>query len=223
MTIETPKTHVANRIALLYKDLLSRNLKPLTETDKTLLLSIKPINKIVAIGDVDLSNWNAYALTYLLDKKLVAPVVLDESKIYQSIQAMRTHNEKVIHPQMLISQSVVIRIVGLDNSANINDYINSFISSCVASDECKIIFVIFDCDKKYYKNNVYIRKSNSTFIETSTGKPYVVESSPLCITPEQITFFNFNKKPTARSTSTRSSNTTCKTNCKAIFSDPDMF
>ena len=110
---------------------------------------------------------------------------------------MRTHNENVAHPQTLISQSVVIRIIGLDNSANINDYINSFISACTASDECKIIFVVFDGNKKFYKDNIYIRKSNSTFIETSSGKPYVVESTPLCISPDQITFFDYSKRNNA--------------------------
>ena len=198
MTIEVEKKFNINRIALLYRDLLSSSIKPLNDTDKKILLNIQPVNKVVAIGDIDLSNWNVYPLTYLLDRKLVAPTVLDESKIYQSIQGMRTHNENVAHPQTLISQSVVIRIIGLDNSANINDYINSFISACIASDECKIIFVIFDGNKKFYKDNIYIRKSNSTFIETTTGKPYVVESTPLCISPDQITFFGYSKcgKPT---------------------------
>lgn len=228
MTIEIQKKPNINRIALLYRDLLSNTIHPLSDADKQLLLNIQPTNKIVAIGDIDLSNWNSYALTYLLDRKLVAPTVLDESKIYQSIQAMRTHNENVAHPQTLISQSVVIRIVGLDNSANINDYINSFISACIASDDCKLVFVIFDGNKKFYKDKIYIRKTNSTFIETSTGKPYVVESQPLCISPDQIVFFNYSSKksvksgiPTKESISNISSNK--KNSCSSMFSDPDMF
>lgn len=183
-----------NRVALLYRDLLSSSIHSLSNNDKEILLSLKPNNKIVAIGDVDTLNWNSYPLTFLLDRKLVAPTVLNESQIYQSIHAMRVHDESIVHPQMLISQSVVIRIVGLDNSANINDYINTFINMCVASDECKIIFVVIDCTKKFYKDNVYIRKSNSTFIETSSGKPYTIESTPLCISPDAITFFGNNKK-----------------------------
>ena len=232
MTIEIPKKTNINRIALLYRDLLSSTIKPLSEKDKQLLLNIQPTNKIVAIGDIDLSNWNSYALTYLLDRKLVAPTVLDESKIYQSIQAMRTHNENVAHPQTLISQSVVIRVIGLDNSANINDYINSFISACIASDDCKIIFVIFDGNKKFYKDKIYIRKANSTFIETSTGKPYIVESQPLCISPDQIVFFNYSKKASKQESITSISNNTSeamqkivkkKNSCSSMFSDPDMF
>lgn len=182
-----------NRIALLYRDLLSSNIHSISNQDKDILLNIKPNNKIVAIGDIDQANWNSYALTYLLSNKLVAPVVLDESKIYQSIHAMRTHDESIIHPQLLISQSVIIRIIGIDNSANINEYINTFINMCIASDECKIIFVIFDCDKKSYKNNIYTRKSNSTFIDNSTGEPYKVESTPLYIKPDDIVFFDYSK------------------------------
>jgi len=212
-----------NRIALLYKDLLSSSIKPLSESDKSILLNIQPINKVVAVGDIDLSNWNAYALTYLLHNKLVAPVVLDESKIYQSWHAMRTHNEKVAHPQTLISQSVVIRIIGLDNSANINDYINSFINMCIASDECKLIFVVVDGNKKFYKDNIYIRKSNSTFIETSTGKPYTVESTPLCISPDQIVFFNSNKKLQSKSTKTRQISIKNSTSCTSMLDDKDLF
>lgn len=227
MTIEIPKKFNINRIAILYRDLLSSSLKPLSEKDKTTLLNIQPVNKVVAIGDVDLSNWTSYALTYLLDRKLVAPTVLDESKIYQSWQAMRTHNENVAHPQTLISQSVVIRIIGLDNSANMNDYINSFISACIASDLCKIVFVVFDGNKKFYKDSIYIRKTNSTFIETSTGKPYVVESPPLCIPPDQITFFNHSRKTSKTTvqsnTSTIQTSTRKKNNCSSILDDPDMF
>lgn len=228
MTIEIPKKFNINRIAILYRDLLSSSLKPLSEKDKATLLNIQPVNKVVAIGDVDLSNWTAYPLTYLLDRKLVAPTVLDESKIYQSWQAMRTHNENVAHPQTLISQSVVIRIIGLDNSANMNDYINSFISACIASDVCKIIFVIIDGNKKFYKDSIYIRKTNSTFIETSTGKPYIVESPPLCISPDQITFFNYSRKMSkaavqANASSTTSTVTRKKNNCSSILDDPDMF
>jgi hypothetical protein len=232
MTIEIQKKSNINRIALLYRDLLSSTIKPLDEKDKQLLLNIQPVNKVVAIGDIDLSNWNTYALTYLLDRKLVAPTVLDESKIYQSIQGMRTHNESVAHPQTLISQSVVIRIIGLDNSANINDYINSFISACIASDECKIVFVIFDGNKKFYKDKIYVRKTNSTFIETSTGKPYVVESSPLCISPDQITFFNYSKKLVKQegvdisnkmSDIAMQKSVKKKNSCSSMFSDPDMF
>lgn len=181
------------RIALLYRDLLSSKVKSLSQKDKDLLLSLQPKNKIVAIGDIDLSNWNAYPLTYLLSKKLVAPTVLDESKVYQSIHAMRTHNTSVLHPQMLVSQSVIIRIVGFDNSANINDYINSFINMCIASDECKIIFVIVDGDKRFYKNKIHTRKANSTFIDNGTGEPYKIESTPLIISPDDITFFNYSK------------------------------
>lgn len=212
-----------NRIALLYKDLLSSSIKPLSEYDKSILLNIQPVNKVVAVGDIDLSNWNSYALTYLLSRKLVAPVVLDESKIYQSWHAMRTHNEKVVHPQTLISQSVVIRIIGLDNSANINDYINSFINMCIASDECKLIFVVVDGNKKFYKDNIYIRKSNSTFIETSTGKPYTVESTPLCISPDQIVFFNSNKKLQSKSAKTKQISIKCNTSCSSMLDDKDLF
>lgn len=182
------------RIALLYRDLLSSNVKSIPPKDKELLLSLQPKNKIVAIGDVDVSNWNAYPLTYLLDRKYVAPVVLDESKVYQSVHAMRTNNTSVIHPQVLMSQSIIIRIVGFDNSANINDYINTFINMCIASDMCKIVFVIVDCDKRFYKNKVYVRKANSTFIDSSTGEPYAIESTPLIIQPDDITFFNYSKQ-----------------------------
>lgn len=178
-----------NRIALLYKDLLSSNIHKLSEEDKNIVLSLKPNNKIVAIGNIDSSNWNAFPLTYLLHHKLVAPTVLNESQIYQSWHAMRVHDVSILHPQELISQSVVIRFMGLDNSTNMNDYMNSFISMCTASDKCKVIFIVFECNKKYYKNNVYIRKSNSTFIDTASGKPYTVESSPLCVSPEDIVFF----------------------------------
>ena len=225
MTIEIQKKSNINRIALLYRDLLSNTIHPLDESDKQILLNIQPVNKVIAIGDVDASNWNSYPLTYLLSKKLVAPTVLDESKIYQSWQAMRTHNENVAHPQTLISQSVVIRIIGLDNSANINDYINSFISACIASDICKIVFVVFDCNKKFYKDRIYIRKSNSTFIDTVTGKPFVIESTPLCISPDQITFFNHSRKSLkAAVTSEASCKISNKKNsCSSMFSDPEMF
>lgn len=194
MSIEDKRQFDINRVAVLYRDLLSKTVHSISDDDKSILLKIKPKNKIVAIGDIDLSNWNSYALTYLLDKKFVVPTVLDESKIYQSIHAMRTHDEAIIHPQNLISESVVIRIIGLDNSTNINDYINTFISMCIASDECKIIFVVIDGDKRFYKNSIFVRKTNSSFIETSSGKPYVVESSQLCIDPDDVVFFNYSKK-----------------------------
>lgn len=203
MIDENKKT--LDRVALLYRDLLSSTIHSLSDNDKEVLLSLKPRNKIVAIGDIDTSNWNSYPLTYLLHNKLVAPTVLNESQIYQSIHAMRVHDESIIHPQMLISQSVVIRIVGLDNSANINDYINTFINMCVASDECKIIFIIIDTTKKNYKDNIYIRKSNSTFIETSSGKPYIIESTPLCISPDMITFFGCSGDKKSSDTKKRSS------------------
>ena len=217
-----------NRIALLYRDLLSSNIKSLPSKDKDLLLTLQPTNKIVAIGDIDFSNWNAYPLTWLLDRKLVAPTVLDDSKIYQSMHGMRTHNEKVAHPQTLISESVVIRLLGLDNSPNINDYINSYINMCIASDECKVIFVVIHGNKKSYKDTVYIRKTNSTFIETSTGKPYVVESSPLCISPDQIVYFGYSKKQvTKQSTSvspTTSTSSKKKSNSlSSMINDSDMF
>ena len=64
---------------------------------------------------------------------------------------------------------------------------------CAASDECKVIFVVFECNKRHYKNNIYVRKSNSTFIETSSGRPYTIESTPLCISPEEIVFFQSTK------------------------------
>ena len=214
-----------NRIAILYRDLLSNTVHSLSNTDKELLLSIKPTNKIVAIGDVDFSNWNAYPLTYLLSNKLVSPTVLDESKVYQSIHGMRTHNESIVHPQSLISQSVVIRVIGLDNSANINDYINTFINMCIASDECKVIFIIFDGNKKFYKDNIYIRKTNSTFIETATGKPYVVESSPLCVQPDQIVYFGYRKKlkPVKQTVTSTVASVSSKKTCSSMLDDPDMF
>ena len=214
-----------NRIALLYRDLLSSNMRSLSEHDKSILLNLEPINKIIAIGDIDFSNWNAYPLSYFLSNKLVAPTVLDESKIYQSIHGMRTHNENIIHPQALISQSVVIRIIGLDNSAGINDYINTFINMCIASDVCKIIFVIFDGNKKFYKDNIYIRKTNSSFIETSTGKPYTVESSPLCISPDQIVYFGHSKKlkSTKQVITPSVTNISSKKTCSSMLNDPDMF
>lgn len=229
----TTDNRTINRIALLYRDLLSNTMKPLSDQDKQLLLSIEQKNKTVAIGDIDSSNWNVYPLTYLLDRKLVAPVVLDESKIYQSWQAMRTHNENVAHPQTLISQSVVIRIVGLDNSNGINDYLNSFISACIASDECKIIFIVFDCDKKFYRNNVYTRKTNSSFIDinSSDKKPYIIESTPLCILPDQIVYFNHNRKGDKQLLNINnqaknvvsSISTRKKNSCSSIINDPDMF
>jgi hypothetical protein len=213
-----------NRIALLYKDLLSNTVHKLSKEDSDLLLSIKPKNKIIAIGGIDSNNWNSYPLTYLLSNKLVAPTVLSESQIYQSWHAMRVHDDKILHPQYLISQSVIIRIIGLDNSPNINDYINSFISSCIASDECKIIFVIFECDKKTYKNNIYIRKSNSTFIEMSNGKPYVIESTPLCINPEDIVFFNCGNSNASNKKQTIQKTTTAKRReLISMINDPDMF
>lgn len=201
-----------NRIAILYRDLLSSNIRKLSKEDHDMVLSLKPnSNKIIAIGNIDSSNWNTYPLTYLLHNKLVAPTVLNESQIYQSWHAMRVHDNKIIHPQGLISQSVVIRFMGLDNSPNINDYVNSFISMCAAFDECKVIFIVFECNKRYYKNNVYVRKSNSTFIDTSNGKPYTVESSPLCISPEDIVFFpskvsSSEKQPTKTQLSSRKNN-----------------
>jgi hypothetical protein len=203
MIDENKKT--LDRVALLYRDLLSSTIHSLSNNDKDVLLNLKPRNKIVAIGDIDTTNWNSYPLTYLLHNKLVAPTVLNESQIYQSIHAMRVHDESIVHPQMLISQSVVIRIIGLDNSANINDYINTFINMCVASDECKIIFIIIDTTKKNYKDNIYIRKSNSTFIETSSGKPYTIESTPLCISPDMITFFGCSCDKKSSDTKKRSS------------------
>jgi len=228
MTIEIEKKSNINRIALLYKDLLSSSIKPLSDTDKKILLNIQPVNKVVAVGDIDLTNWNSYPLTYLLSRKLVSPTVLDESKIYQSWQAMRTHDESIAHPQTLISQSVVIRIIGFDNSANINDYLNSFISMCIASDKCKLIFIIIDSNKKFYKDNVYIRKSNSTFIDTCKGVPYVVESTPLCIKPDDITFFNYTKKPSIGPTNTKSVSVTStissrkKSSLSSILSESDF-
>ncbi len=229
----TADKRTINRIALLYRDLLSNNVKPLSEEDRQTLLSIQPTNKIVAIGDIDYSNWNSYPLTYLLDRKLVAPTVLDESKIYQSVQAMRTCNKTIIHPQNLISQSVVIRILGLDNSSNINDHINTFLNMCLAADECQIIFIIFDGDKKFYKNNIYTRKTNSSFIDISSSdkRPYTIESSPLCISPDQIVYFNYSKKNNkathnikAQSVSVISTiSSRNKSNCSSFMNDPDMF
>ena len=217
-----------NRIALLYRDLLSSTIHGLSEHDKSILLNIEPTNKLIAIGDIDESNWNSYPLTYLLSRKLVAPTVLDDSKIYQSIHGMRTHNEKVAHPQTLISESVVIRLLGLDNSPNINDYINSYINMCIASDECKVIFVVIHGNKKTYKDSIYIRKTNSTFIETSTGKPYVVESSPLCISPDQIVYFGHSKKQVAKQSTSVSSATPTSSKKKnnslsSMINDSDMF
>lgn len=219
-----------NRIGILYRDLLSSSLKQLSSEDKSLLLNIQPKNKIVAVGDIDLSNWNAYPLTYLLDRKLVAPTVLDESKIYQSIQAMRTHNESIMHPQHLISQSVVIRIIGLDSSSGINDYLNTFISMCIAADHCKCVFIVFDGDKRFYKNVIYTRKSNSTFIDNATGAPYKIESVPLMIQPDDIVYFNNSKKskPTKQiqgkvSVSVSSTISSRRSNsCSALLDDPDL-
>lgn len=203
MAIEESKETNINRIAILYRDLLSNTIHSLSEEDKQLLLSIKPKKKILAIGDIDSSNWNSYALTYFLENKIIAPTVLDESKVYQSMHAMRTHDESIIHPQNLISQSIVIHIIGLDSSSNINEYLNSFISMCIANDKCKIIFVIIDGDKKFYKNSVFTRKSNSSFIDiTSSDKsPYKIESAPLCINPDDVVFFNYSKKNRQRQSS----------------------
>lgn len=218
-------TNNINRIAILYRDLLSSRVHSLSKEDADIVLSLKPnANKIIAIGGIDSDNWNAYPLTYLLHHKLVAPTVLSESQIYQSWHAMRVHDEKILHPQNLISQSVVIRFMGLDNSANINDYFNSFISMCAASDECKVIFVVFECNKRSYKSNIYVRKSNSTFIDTSNGKPYTVESSPLCISPEEIVFFSSGKSAQKSETasvkstqSRRSSSLSSLLSCKDEF------
>lgn len=215
-----------NRIGVLYRDLLSSTLKPLSQEDRSLLLNIQPKNKIVAIGDIDLTNWNSYPLTYLLDRKLVAPTVLDESKVYQSIQAMRTHNESIMHPQHLISQSVVVRIIGLDSSSGINDYLNTFISMCIAADHCKCVFVIFDGDKKFYKNIIYTRKSNSTFIDNAIGAPYKIESVPLMIQPDDIIYFNHSKKfKSSKSITTNkvsSVQSNHKNSCTALLDDPDL-
>lgn len=216
-----------NRIALLYRDLLSNSIKSLSDQDKKTLLNIKPKNKIIAIGDIDYSNWNSYALTYLLENKLIVPTVLDESKIYQSMHAMRTHDEHILHPQYLISQSVIIKIIGLDNSPNINDYINAFINMCIANDDCKIVFVVIDGNKKFYKNNLYIRKSNSTFIETSTGRPYTIDSTPLCIDPDDIVFFNSNRKTTISPVCNTSKPVQTKAKktglCSSIMNEPNFF
>ena len=220
-----------NRIGILYRDLLSNTIRPLSEQDRNLLLSLEPNNKIVAIGDIDFKNWNAYPLTYMLDKKLVGPVVLDESKVYQSWHAMRTHDTSIIHPQLLVSECVIIRIIGLDSSPSINEYLNSFISMCIASDQCKLIFIIVDGDKKFYKGNIYTRKTNSSFIETSSGKPYQVESIPLCISPDQIVFFNHSKvkksmmpNTDACSVSVKSTiSSRNKSSLSSIINDSDMF
>lgn len=226
MAIEDKRQFNIDRVAILYKDLLSRSIHSISDSDKSMLLKIEPKNKIVAIGDIDLSNWNSYALTYLLDRKIVVPTVLDESKIYQSIHAMRTHDESIVHPQTLISESVVIRIIGLDNSASINDYINTFINMCIASDKCKLIFIIIDGDKRFYKNSIYIRKTNSTFIETSSGKPYVVEGTPLCVDPDDVVFFNYTKntKPKQTNTVVTGSNSiiSVKRNNKPSIADYDF-
>ena len=208
MSFEHSKTFNINRIAILYRDLLSSNLKSLSDNDKSILLNIKPVNKIVAIGGIDSTNWNAYPLTYMLSNKLVAPTVLDESKVYQSWQAMRTHDESIVHPQTLISQCVVIKIIGYDNSPNINDYLNSFISMCVANDRCKLVFIVIDGNKKFYKDNIYIRKCNSTFIDTSKGVPYQIDSTPLCIKPDDIVFFNVTKKAMSNTESVKQTNVT---------------
>jgi hypothetical protein len=221
MTIENNKSFNINRIAILYRDLLTSNIRRLSDEDKDLLLSLEPSNKIVAIGDIDASNWCAYPLTYMLSKKLVAPTVLDDSKIYQSWHAMRCNTKSIVHPQALISQVVVIKLLGYDNSPNINDYINSFINMCISSDDCKLIFVIADCTKKFYKDNIYIRKSNSTFIETSSGKPYTVESTPLCISPDQITFFNYSKTSVISTTKKIPNKKKC--NLSSMINDSDMF
>lgn len=205
MMIEDNKTFNINRIAVLYRDLLSSTVHQLSDEDKNVLLGIKPINKIVSVGDIDSSNWNAYPLAYMLHNKLVAPTVLDESKIYQSWHAMRTHDESILHPQALVSQCVIIRIIGLDNSQNINDYMNSFINMCIASDQCKLIFVIIDGDKKFYKNSIYTRKCNSSFIDINSAdkRPYTIESTPLCIKPDDITFFNYSRKDKLHSVKTQ--------------------
>ena len=218
-------TNNINRIAILYRDLLSSRVHSLSKEDADIVLSLKPnANKIIAIGGIDSDNWNAYPLTYMLYNKLVAPTVLNESQIYQSSHAMRVHDEKILHPQNLISQSVVIRFMGLDNSANINDYFNSFISMCAASDECKVIFVVFECNKRSYKNNIYVRKSNSTFIHTSNGKPYTVESSPLCISPEEIVFFSSGKSAQkSESASVKSTQSRRSSSLSSLLSCKDEF
>lgn len=232
--MDKQNTLKAKRIASLYRDLLSNKFHSINDAEKEILLSIKPKNKIVAIGDIDTFNWNAYPLTYLLDKKIITPTVLDESKIYQSIQAMRTNNKSIMHPQLLISESVIIRIVGLDNSTNINDYINTFISMCIASDKCKLIFVIIDGDKRFYKNNVYTRKSNSSFIDYNSPDlaPVKIESSKLCIAPDDITFFNYSKKCKSNAKLKKievddiSSNVNSNNkmnNCSSMLKDPDYF
>lgn len=211
-----------NRIALLYRDLLSNSVHTLCDSDKEIVCKLKPKNKIVAIGDVDIGNWNAYPLTYLLHNKLVAPTVLDESKIYQSIQAMRTCNKSIMHPQNLISESVVIRIVGYDNSSGINDYINTFISMCIASDRCKVIFVVVDGDKRFYKNNVYTRKSNSSFIDYNSAdkSPVKIESTPLIVNPDDIVFFNYSRKSkTLTDAQSNSKSTVSKRRTTTVMND----
>ena len=53
-----------NRIALLYKDLLSSGVHRLSKEESDIVLSLKSnSNKIIAIGNIDSSNWNAYPLT----------------------------------------------------------------------------------------------------------------------------------------------------------------
>lgn len=231
MTIEHENSFNINRIALLYRDLLSNSIRSLSDRDKSILLNIQPKNKIVAIGDIDLSNWNAYPLTYMLDKKLVGPTVLDESKVYQSMHAMRCNTKSIVHPQTLISECVIIRIIGYDTSPGINEYLNSFISMCTASDQCKLVFIIVDGTKKFYKESVYIRESNSTFIDTSKGKPFKVESIPLKLQPDDIVFFNYSKKDkctavpstTARSVSVASTVSSRKKNSlSSIINDSDF-
>ena len=214
-----------NRIAILYRDLLSSRIHSLSKEDTDTVLSLKPnANKIIAIGGIDSDNWNAFPLTYLLHHKLVAPTVLNESQIYQSWHAMRVHDEKILHPQHLISQSVVIRFMGLDNSANINDYFNSFVSMCAASDECKVIFVVFECTKRIYRSNIYIRKANSTFIDTASGKPYSIESSPLCISPEEIVFFSSGKSSKSSAVSSARTNKSEKINSlSSLLNNKDEF
>lgn len=221
---------IINRIGILYKDLLSKSLKSLSDQDKEAVLKLIPKNKVIAIGDVDSSNWNAYPLTYLLENKITSPTVLDESKIYQSIQAMRNHNESIVHPQNLIGQSVVIHMIGMDSSPGINDYVNTFLNMCIASDQCKVIFIVFEGDKRFYKNNMYIKKTNSTFIDTATGQPFKIESVPLAISPDDIAYFNHSKKnkpgktlPRAISVEVTSTISSRRANsCSALLDDPDL-
>lgn len=216
-----PNTFNIDRVALLYRDLLSNNMHALPNADKSTLLSIQSKNKIVAIGDVDTSNWNAYPLTWLLANKITNPTVLDESKIYQSIQAMRTCNHSIAHPQTLISDSVVIRMIGYESSPNVNDYLNTFIGMCIASDVCKVVFIVIDGDKKFYKNNIYIKKSNSSFIDYTDKSTVKIESAPLVVNPDEITFFNYSKecKPTQAKSKTLSSTNKKKTSCSSILND----